>query len=73
MTSSQKKKLAKTGMTASMASLVLTGMKRGKLFRQLHVAGGIALIAFSVWHYSLYQGKKKGASRAQSQEHPDKA
>ncbi len=59
MTSTKKKTAAKVGMTASLGSLVVTGLSKGKLFRRFHVASGIALIAFSVWHYSLYQKKKK--------------
>ena len=60
-------------MTASLVSLVLTGMKRGRLARQLHLASGIALIGFSVWHYFLYQGPKKESSRGRSPKDTDKA
>ncbi len=71
MTSIEKKTAAKVGMTASLGSLIVTALNKGKLFRQFHLASGIALIAFSVWHYSLYQKKKKETASVQSQKNSD--
>lgn len=50
----QARKLAKAGMVASLAAVTLTGVIRRKGLRKLHVATGVALIGFSIWHHSLY-------------------
>lgn len=53
----RQRELAKVGMTLSLAVLVVTGFtgarKRGPS-RTLHLAGGAALIGFSLWHHCLY-------------------
>ena len=46
--------LAKHGMTVSLAALVATGFIRGTTSRRLHLAAGVALVGFSLWHHSLY-------------------
>jgi hypothetical protein len=47
--------IAKSGMTLSLATLVLTGVGKGRCNWNLHTWAGIALVGFSVWHYNTYQ------------------
>ncbi len=57
----QQRKLAKDAMTISMAVLTvtaMTGVRRRGLSRSLHLASGVALIGFSLWHNSLYPSRK---------------
>lgn len=54
-----KRDLAKIGMTVSMGTLVATGFMKGKIHNTLHIGSGIALVAFSYWHYTLYNSKPK--------------
>ncbi|MBN2232619.1 MAG: hypothetical protein JW781_07355 [Deltaproteobacteria bacterium] len=60
MTRKQLRGLAKTGMTASLAALVLTGMHPGRGNRTAHTWAGIALVGFSVWHHNLYAANVPG-------------
>ncbi|MEO5336656.1 MAG: hypothetical protein H7841_07165 [Magnetospirillum sp. WYHS-4] len=50
----RKRKIAKAGMSGSLAALVLTGLARGRGPRSLHVAAGVAFLVFTVWHSRLY-------------------
>lgn len=56
----RKRKAAKAGMTGTLAALVLTGMMRGRVTRPLHVAAGVAFLAFTLWHSRLYPVNLKG-------------
>lgn len=59
-----KKELAKIGMTASMGITVVTSLyMKNKTMKYLHVGAGVALVGFSYWHHSLYQGDKKKAKK----------
>lgn len=55
----EKKSIAKIGMTASLGSLVVTGLMRGRGAKALHIWSGIALMGFSWWHHQLYQPKNR--------------
>lgn len=62
----RRRSLAKTGMTASMGVLAATGIMEGlgnraPAVRTFHVASGLALIGFSLWHYSLYGTRSRSA------------
>ncbi|MDD3802030.1 MAG: hypothetical protein RBR03_04875 [Desulfuromonas thiophila] len=56
MTTPELRTLAKMGMTAALAALVVsaagTGNRRRRIAR--HTWQGLALVGFSVWHYNLY-------------------
>ena len=52
----EERDLAKFGMVAAMGTLVVTGFM-GRQASRLHIGSGLALIGFSLWHYSLYQPK----------------
>ncbi len=55
-----KKELAKIGMTATMGITVVTSLyMKNKTMKYLHVGAGVALVGFSYWHHTLYQGDKK--------------
>lgn len=58
----RKRNVAKAGMTGSMAALVLSGLMRGRGPRSLHVAAGVALLVFTVWHSRLYPVNLKGGN-----------
>ncbi len=59
-----KRSLAKWGMAASMGTLVVTGLMEtkkgptGQKLRSLHLWSGMALVGFSLWHYTLYRPKR---------------
>ncbi len=53
-----KRDLAKFGMVAAMGTLVATGFMSRQASR-LHISSGLALIGFSLWHWSLYQPKSQ--------------
>lgn len=55
----RKQSLAKGGLIASLATLTVTALVRGKASRGVHVAAGIALLGLAAWHHSLYPKKKK--------------
>lgn len=63
-TTTDRRAMAKWGMAASMGTLLITGLMgpmRGpgrKNQRNLHLWSGMALVGFSLWHYSLYQPKR---------------
>lgn len=46
---------AKAGMSVSLAALVLTafGMKN-KTIKKIHIAAGVAMVGFSIYHAGLY-------------------
>jgi hypothetical protein len=47
--------LAKAGVVAALGVLVWTGMARPRRrYMQLHTLTGMALIGFTLWHWSLY-------------------
>lgn len=50
---------AKVGMTASMAGLVWSALSRSRKFRTYHTLAGVALIAFTAWHMTLYKSNSK--------------
>lgn len=54
LTMKQKRSIAKVGMTASLATLVLTGFNRTRNSRKIHVIAGFAMIGFSAYHTMLY-------------------
>jgi hypothetical protein len=47
----RKRELAKTGMVASMGSVLLTGMLKKK---KAHIVSGVAFMGFAYWHTTLY-------------------
>lgn len=51
--------LAKAGMSAAMAVLVWTAMKRGRGVMGYHTLAGVALLGFTVWHLTLYKARNK--------------
>lgn len=63
-TAANHRALAKWGMAASMGALLVTGLmgpRKGpgrRDLRNLHLWSGMALVGFSLWHYSLYQPKR---------------
>lgn len=57
LTLKQKKRAAKTGMTISLGSLILTGFIHFKGHKSLHTWSGIALLGFSIWHHRLNKRK----------------
>ena len=54
---------AKVGMAVALGALVATGLLSGKrdrgspTARTLHLCAGVAMVGFSLWHWSLYQEK----------------
>ena len=54
-----KKEFAKLGMSASLLLCVGSAFFKGNFARNLHIASGVALVGFSIWHHSLYE-KKRG-------------
>lgn len=65
MTKPQLRTLAKTGMTASLAALVVSasGTERRRQRMIAHTWQGLALVGFSVWHYNLYAKSSSGRNR----------
>lgn len=53
------RKLAKTGMGASMGVLVWSAMVRGRKAMRYHTLAGVALLGFTVWHIALYKARNK--------------
>jgi hypothetical protein len=51
------RELAKQGLAASLAALVLTGLSKTYFMRYAHVVAGLALIGLSLWHNGLYKSK----------------
>ncbi len=59
-----KRELAKIGMTASMGITVATGFyMKNRFMKHLHVAAGVALVGFSIWHHTLYKKPSKKKSK----------
>jgi hypothetical protein len=60
MTTSQLRMVAKVGMTASLAALVISAAGAGNRRKRMeaHTWQGLALVGFSVWHYNLYPGTR---------------
>jgi hypothetical protein len=56
----QQKSVAKLGMSLSLGTLVATGLTAGRGAKTLHLLSGIAMVGFSIWHYSLYQKPPRG-------------
>ncbi len=52
-----KKEFAKLGMSASLLVCVGSAFFKGNVARNLHIASGVALVGFSLWHHSLYEKK----------------
>lgn len=50
-----KKEFAKLGMSASLLVCVGSAFFKGNVARNLHIASGVALVGFSIWHHSLYE------------------
>ncbi|CAN2049326.1 DUF4405 domain-containing protein [Candidatus Magnetomoraceae bacterium gMMP-1] len=65
MKTSTIRSITKTGMTISLAGLVLSGIgingSKGCRCQSstLHTWSGVALVGFSVWHYNTYQKSPK--------------
>lgn len=51
--------LAKTGMSVSLGALVWTGFRRNRKAMAYHVLAGVALLAFTAWHMTLYKSNSK--------------
>ncbi|MGX3012111.1 hypothetical protein ACWIUD_11250 [Helicobacter sp. 23-1044] len=54
-----KREFAKLGMSASLLLCVGSAFFKSNFARNLHIASGVALVGFSIWHHSLYD-KKRG-------------
>lgn len=55
-----KKEVAKLGMTTTMGITVATAMfMKNKTMKKLHIGAGVALVAFSYWHHTLYDKKPR--------------
>lgn len=52
-----KREFAKLGMSASLLLCVGSAFFKGNVARNLHIASGVALVGFSLWHHSLYDKK----------------
>lgn len=52
-----KREFAKLGMSASLLVCVGSAFFKGGVARNLHIASGVALVGFSLWHHSLYEKK----------------
>ncbi len=50
-----KREFAKLGMSASLLVCVGSAFFKGNFARNLHIASGVALVGFSIWHHSLYK------------------
>ncbi len=50
-----KREFAKLGMSASLLVCVGSAFFKGNFARNLHIASGVALVGFSIWHHSLYE------------------
>lgn len=55
------RQIAKVGMTASLGVLLWTAMRGGRRLMKYHTAAGIALMGFSLWHLSLYNGNPRSS------------
>ena len=53
-----KREFAKLGMSASLLLCVGSAFFKGNFARNLHIASGVALVGFSIWHHSLYEKKR---------------
>ncbi len=51
--------IAKVGMSACMGVLVWTALRRGRKALAYHTLAGVALLAFTVWHMTLYKSNAK--------------
>ncbi|MDO5675787.1 MAG: hypothetical protein Q4G66_12880 [bacterium] len=60
----EQREAAKLAMTISMVVTVFTGpyVRRNRNMRLTHTIFGVALVAGSVWHNSLYSVRDKGSS-----------
>ena len=52
-----KREFAKLGMSASLLVCVGSAFFKGNFARNLHIASGVALVGFSIWHHTLYDKK----------------
>ncbi len=50
-----KREFAKLGMSASLLICVGSAFFKGNFAKNLHIASGVALVGFSIWHHSLYE------------------
>ncbi|MGX2981952.1 hypothetical protein [Helicobacter sp. 23-1045] len=50
-----KREFAKLGMSASLLLCVGSAFFKGNFAKNLHIASGVALVGFSIWHHSLYE------------------
>ena len=57
-----KREFAKLGMSASLLLCVGSAFFKSNFARNLHIASGVALVGFSIWHHSLYEKKQGGDS-----------
>jgi len=54
---------AKTGLALTLGLTLATGLMTGRRARVLHLCSGVALVGFSIWHWSLYQTPHKHQGR----------
>ena len=56
------REVAKMGLAASLAGVALSAFfMKNPAAKSVHIASGVALIAFSLWHHSLYpKNSRKG-------------
>lgn len=50
-----KREFAKLGMSASLLLCVGSAFFKSNVAKNLHIASGVALVGFSIWHHSLYK------------------
>lgn len=50
-----KREFAKLGMSASLLLCVGSAFFKSDIAKNIHIASGVALVGFSIWHHSLYK------------------
>jgi hypothetical protein len=62
LATANRRRLAKTGMALSLGVLVWSALGGRHRLRRYHVLAGVALLAFSAWHMSLYPTRDADAA-----------
>ena len=58
------REVAKMGLAASLAGVALSAFfMKNPAAKSVHIASGVALIAFSLWHHSLYPKNSRKSVR----------
>ncbi len=54
----KQRKIAKIGLVSTLALTTASGFVRKGFGKKIHLASGLAFIAFAAWHANLYKSKK---------------